>query len=322
MGKRFILPLLVGCLGHCIGQPTDNDRAFEKELSIAVKGCTLQGSLCIPGPTNPGQKILLIIAGSGPTDRNGNSGMGVTTNAYKLLASALAKSGIASFRYDKRAVGKSIPKGFKEKDLDFEDYIRDAATIVDYLRDSMQYRHIYVAGHSEGSLIGIAVSSLRRVSGFISLCGAGRPIDVVINEQLKGQPDYVKVKVDSIFGVLKTGKTVDTVPPYLFSLFRPSVQPYMISWLRYDPATLISKLKCPALIVQGTCDVQVKVEDAIDLHQAYARSKLDTITPMTHTLKDAQADCQDPGNKTYLDGTLPLDARLVTDVVGFIEENK
>jgi pimeloyl-ACP methyl ester carboxylesterase len=291
------------------------DTLPERTISIPVTGLRLEGSLLAP-ENNPQGKIALLIAGSGPTDRNGNSGTAISTDTYKLLAGELAKQHIASYRYDKRGVPKN--KNFSEKDVVFDTYIQDAEKTVDYLRDSLGFKQIFIIGHSEGSLIGMVVSARKPVTGYVSLSGAGRPIDVVIREQLATQPDYVKSKCDSIITLLKKGQTVDSVPPYLNALFRPSIQPYAISLFRYDPAAEIKKLACPVLILQGACDIQVRITDAQLLQTANPRSKLDIIPAMTHTLKDAGADCKDDNMRTYKDRSLPLDTRLVKDIVDFI----
>jgi len=301
----------------------DNAGHFiEKTIAVERGNCRLEGSLlAVPG-TSVNQPLAILIAGSGPTDRNGNSPAGVSSDAYKLIAEALAKAGISSFRYDKRGVAKSKPPHFTENGLVFDDYINDAIRFIDYLRDSAGFRDIYLVGHSEGSLIGMVAATRRPVKGYISLSGAGRPIDIVIREQVEKQPDYVKKAIDSIFGILKENRTVDSVPPYLYSLFRPSIQPYMISWLKYNPVEEIKKLSIPALILQGSCDVQVGIGDAENLHRAYPAARLDIIPGMTHTLKDAGGDCRDDNKKTYTDPTLPLNTRLVKDLVSFIREKK
>ncbi|HLK30212.1 MAG TPA: alpha/beta fold hydrolase [Puia sp.] len=293
----------------------------EKTISVPFNSCTIEGTLLIPDKNSKQLKLAIIVAGSGPTDRNGNSILGVSANSYKILAEELAKQGIASFRYDKRGIGKSVPKNFTESNLVFEDYINDITAIFDCLKDSLGYKNIYLIGHSEGSLTGMVASQRRPMKGYISLSGAGRSIDVVIEEQIKSQPAFVRDKVDSIFLSLKAGKKVDSVPAFLYSLFRPSVQPYMISWLKYNPVAEIGKLKCPVLIIQGICDMQVKMEDANNLHEANKKSRLDIILSMTHTLKNAGENCVDDGQKTYHDATLPLNKQLVIDVVHFIIEN-
>ncbi|HLX90486.1 MAG TPA: alpha/beta fold hydrolase [Puia sp.] len=291
-----------------------------KVISIPAKECIIAGTL-LSSEKIGNQPLAIIIAGSGPTDRNGNSTLGISPNSYKLLAESLAADGIASFRYDKREVGKSMMKNFREANLRFETYIDDALAIYDYLHDSLGYSKIFFVGHSEGSLIGMVASSRRPVRGFISLSGAGRPIDVVIDEQLSAQPEGIRKKVDSIFDALKAGHAVDSVPVSLRALLRPNIQPYIMSWLKYDPEKVMAQLRCPALVVQGACDIQVKVLDAENLHKGDPKSKLDIIPSMTHTLKDAGPDCKDENYKTYTDGSLPLDAQLVKDLGLFIHEN-
>src|SRR5450432_3916948 len=296
--KKIFVYFLIIITGVCkISAQTPNSFT-DKTISILIKECNIEGTLLSPSSNAKYKNLAIIIAGSGPTDRNGNSILGVSANSYKMLAEELAKQNIASFRYDKRGIGKSVVKNFKESDLLFDDYINDITRIFDYLKDTLGFKNIFIIGHSEGSLIGMVASRQRPVKGYISLSGAGKPIDVVIEEQIKTQPVYVREKVDSVFISLKNGKKVDSIPNYLYSLFRPSVQPYMISWLRYDPVTEIHKLSCPALIIQGTCDVQVKVDDAKNLHDGYNKSKLDIIPLMTHTLKNTGENCNDDGQKT------------------------
>lgn len=291
----------------------------EKEISItSAGGSLLYGTLL---SKNNHQKIAIIVAGSGPTDREGNSTMGIKTNAYRMLALALDSQNIATFRYDKRGVGKSIPADFNESNLFFDDYVKDAEKIFDYLQDTLGFKDIYLIGHSEGSLIAMLVSQKKKLKGYISVAGAGRPIDAIVVEQLQKQPipDSVKQQIPQIFNQLKQGKEVNGIPAMLAPLFRKSIQPYMISWLKYSPQKEIEKLKCPILILQGGCDIQVKVEDANNLHNANKKSTLDIIPSMSHTLKNAGKDCVDE-NRTYTDVSMPIDNRLVEDIVKFIQK--
>ena len=174
-----------------------------------------------------------------------------------MLAHSLDSQNIASFRYDKRGIAKSAVANFKESDLVFDDYVKDAEMIFSYLRDSLGFKNIYFIGHSEGSLIGMLTSQKKKVSGYISVAGAGRPIDVILEEQMQRQPlpDSVKQQIPQILNQLKLGKEVNDFPEILSPLFRKSVQPYMISWLKYSPKDEIKKLKCPVLIIQGSCDI-------------------------------------------------------------------
>ncbi|MBS1750427.1 MAG: alpha/beta fold hydrolase [Bacteroidetes bacterium] len=291
----------------------------EKEIEITgASGSKIYGTLL---SKNNKQKLAIIIAGSGPTDRDGNSGLSIAkTNQYKMLAHALDTQHIASFRFDKRGVGKSTLGKDGENNLVFEDYVNDAEKIFDYLHDSLGFTSIYYIGHSEGSLIGMLASQKKGVRGFISVAGAGRPIDIILKEQLEKQPlpDSIKKQLPIIFNELKNGKITDAYPKILEVIFRKSVQPYLISWMKYDPALEIQKLKCPVLILQGSCDIQVTVTDADKLHKSNKNSSLVIIPGMTHTLKNAGKDCAD-NIKSYTDSTMPVDRKFVNDIAAFMK---
>lgn len=288
-----------------------------KNIAISIKAVKIEGTLLAASNK---QKIVIIIAGSGPTDRDGNSVAGVNSNTYRLLASALQKNNIASFRYDKRGIAKSTIKNFKESDLLFEDYINDAKEIFLYLKDSLGFKNIYFAGHSEGSLIAMIATQQTTPKGYISLAGISQAINLVITEQVNAQSPAMAKQTDSLFSILKTKGKIDSVPPYLLSIFRPSVQPYMISWMKYDPAAEIKKLKLPILILQGTCDIQVKKTEADYLYNANNKATLNIIDGMTHTLKNAEANCTDKDMKTYHDPTLPLNEQLIESIINFVQD--
>jgi len=290
----------------------------EKEIEItSAAGSKLYGTLL---SKNNQQPLAIIIAGSGPTDRNGNSTISPPTNEYRMLAYSLDSQNIATFRYDKRGIAKSADAMMKESDLVFDDYVKDAERIFDYLHDTLGFKNIYFIGHSEGSLIAMLASEKKKAKGYISVAGAGRPIDEILQEQMQKQPlpDSVKKQIPVIFTQLKKGQEVNNVPPQLNALFRKSIQPYLISWLKYSPQKEIKKLNCPILILQGSCDLQVQETDAKNLHEANKKSTLDIISNMSHTLKNAGENCVDE-NKTYTDGSMPLDQTLVKDIVSFIQ---
>lgn len=287
-------------------------------LSIHLKDIIIEGSL--RKQTNQ-QPLALIIAGSGPTDRNGNNtALHLSTNTYVQLADSLAAHGIASFRYDKRGIGKSALPNFDESKLKFNTYVEDAKHIFHYLKDSLHFQHLFVIGHSEGALIGTLLLQEKNANGFISLSGAGKSIDSILINQLTKQqlPTAILQQVDSMLYILKQGKMLDTVPPYLYALFRPSIQPFMIEWLQYHPAKELSRLKLPILIIQGTCDIQISLNDAYQLKAANSNAQLEIINGMTHTLKNAGNNCKNQ-QATYTNATLPLDANFVQVLVGFIQ---
>ena len=298
-----------------------NNLFAQKEQTILLRTRTgnIEGSLLIATP-NTTKTVALIIAGSGPTDRDGNS-MGVTNNSLKMLAEALGKNGIASLRYDKRGIGKSREAGLKEADLRFENYIDDAKGWINYLKDSLKFKKIVVIGHSEGSLIGMIASQDKNATKFISIAGAGQTADQLIREQFKKQPASVTAPVNAILDDLAKGKIVENTPPQLISLFRLSVQPYMISWIKYDPQKEIAKLKIPVLIIQGTTDIQISLADADRLSRALPKARLVKIEGMNHIMKPAPADRQQ-NIATYMQSDLPIKKELIDNLVPFILNNK
>jgi uncharacterized protein len=174
-----------------------------------------------------------------------------------------------------------------------------------------------VIGHSEGSLIGMIASQNANVDKFVSIAGGGQSADKIIMEQLKTQPASVLDLVTPILNELVKGNTVENVPPMLNSLFRTSVQPYMISWIKYDPQIEIAKLKKPCLIIQGTTDIQVSVEDAKRLQAAKPDAKMALIEGMNHIFKNAEADKM-KNMLTYREPDLPLHNDLIPAISGFI----
>jgi pimeloyl-ACP methyl ester carboxylesterase len=286
------------------------------ELTLKTPTGDLYGTYT--GPRNVGIiPVVLIIPGSGPTDRDGNSLLGIQTNAYKLLAEELAKNKIASLRIDKRGIGKSKSAVKNESDMRFDTYVDDAAAWINSLKTEHNYEKVYVLGHSEGSLVGMLAAQREKISGFISLAGSGRSVDVLLREQLKSLPLELLNEANMIMDSLKAGKTSSEVNPGLMAFFRPSVQPYMISWIKYDPAKEINKLNVPTLIIQGTNDIQVTKEDAILLSKSKPSATLLFLENMNHVLKDADTDLAE-NLATYKNPDLPINAQLIKVLTQFI----
>ena len=292
--------------------------ALAQDETIVLETSTgnIEGTLLLPSKENI--PLVLIIAGSGPTDRDGNSGS-LKNNSLKMLAQGLYDNNIASFRFDKRGIAKSAKAMIAEEDLRLEHYIRDVQQWYLLLKNDSRFSSIIILGHSEGSLIGMIASQDVIPDKFISLAGPGVSMQATLKRQLADQPPYILSMSLPIIEQLEKGKTVDSVPPLINSLFRPSVQPYLISSFKYDPAVEISKVKCPVLIIQGTTDIQIQVEDAKKLAGSNSNSELVIIEGMNHILKEADAN-RFLNLRTYGDPNLELKQGLIKSITSFIVE--
>ena len=313
--RSFLLLCLLSFGGLAYTQSGENSR----EITLESDGVKLSGTLMIPVAKKK-PPVVLIIAGSGPTDRDGNNPM-MKNNSLKLLAESLYSEGIASLRYDKRMIGASAAPEMKESDLRFEQFINDAAAWVNWLQQEGSFSKIIVAGHSEGSLIGMVAARKAGADAFISLAGAGAAADVILRNQLANQPDYVTDIAYPILDSLKAGKMVADVSPMLAALFRADVQPYLISWFQYDPKAEIALLDMPVLVVQGTTDIQVSEDNARTLAAAKPGAKLVVIKGMNHIFKLADSNLE-KNIATYSKPDLPLAPELPAAVVKFVEKMK
>lgn len=288
-------------------------------IDLETPNGTLAGTLELPAKCPC--PVALIIAGSGPTDRDGNSPLlPGANNSLKYLAEALAAKGIASVRYDKRGIGasKAAMHG-GESELRFDDYVNDAAAWLAKLRGDKRFTTVSVIGHSEGSLIGMIAAQKAKADAFVSISGAGRAAGKIILEQLASRvPPDLLAAADRTIAQLERGETPDSAPPALGALFRPSVQPYLMSWFRYDPAVEIAKLSIPTLIVQGTTDIQVGVDDAKALGAAQPKATLLIIDGMNHVMKSVAAD-QAAQMKSYSDPSLPVVPALVDAIAKLVK---
>lgn len=311
------LPLLVFIgLYNFTSANAQTDTLFQ-ETPITLHSYTgnIGGTLTLPGMQQK-MPVALIIAGSGPTDRNGNNSR-MKNESLKMLADSLAKHGIASVRYDKRGVGASKDALKSEADIRFEDYVEDAKSWIDLLRQDSRFTKVIVVGHSEGSLIGM-LAAKDNANAFVSVAGAGKPAGAILKEQLAGQPETIRHIIYTDIDTLETGKTLQYVSPLLYALFRPSVQPYLISWFRYNPATAIQQLgSMPVCIIQGTNDIQVNEGDAELLAKANPKAILVIIPNMNHVFKMVTGD-RNANIATYNNPQLPISEQLVYALVTFI----
>jgi pimeloyl-ACP methyl ester carboxylesterase len=265
--------------------------------------------------------LAVTIAGSGPTDRDGNSTQGLKTDAYKQLAAALSDLGIASVRYDKRGIGGSADLGKDERQLTIEHYAKDAQAIAAWARQLPNVGSIVLIGHSEGGVLALMAAKPAAAKAVVLLSTPGRPLGQILRDQLArpALPAELRAEALEIIAALERGEEVKTVRTDLEPLFRPSVQPFMRSWIKTDPAQLLRGLDMPVLVIGGGRDIQVARPDFDALLAARANVKSMWYPDMGHTLKPAGEDLQSQG-RAYTDPTLALADGLADEVARFIHE--
>ena len=287
-------------------------------VELASSPAPLHGTLLTPeGQT---RAAAVILPGSGPTDRDGNSAQfGIRAASYRLLAEGLAERGVATIRIDKRGIGESAAAGPAETDLRFNAYADDARAWAAEASAKTGRPCAWLIGHSEGALVALkAVASQDdKICGLVLLSGAGRPAGVVVREQLTALPEPLKTRAYDVLSELEAGRTVSDPPAELAALFRPSVQPYLISWLTLDPAQLAAAYDGPIFVGQGTTDIQVSLADAEAIKAAQPRATLVVWDGVNHVLKTAPAD-RAANVATYMDPALPLAPGVVEAVADFV----
>lgn len=293
--------------------------AGETELALEGAQTGLHGTLLTPDAA-PVEKrpAVLLIAGSGPTDRNGDSAVpGVKPAASRLLAEALQKAGYASLRFDKRGIAASRAAMTAEADLRFDTYIDDAAAWARRLAREPGVACVVILGHSEGAEIAALAAQKTPVCGVISISGVGRKPQTVIMGQLAaaGVPEPTLAKARALIAELEAGRTVPGVPA-TDPLFRPSVQPYLISWFAKDPAEALGAVRAPVLILQGTTDIQVSMDDADRLAAAAPKARLVRLEGVNHVLKTAPID-RAANLAAYADPR-PLDPQVMPPILAFL----
>ena len=322
--RLLALSVLAACAGRGTSSPAvplaPPTPASADTVRVTVPVGTLLGTLQLPEGRAP-FPVVLFISGSGPTDRDGNSAMlGGKNESLRQLAESLATRGIASLRYDKRGVGASrvnVPGG--EASLTIDDYAGDAVAWARQLRADPRFGPLVLAGHSEGGLIALMAAPQVKADGIVTIAAPGRRLQDVIREQLEARlPAQMKPDAFRVLDSLVAGRRVDTVPPALLAIFRPSVQPFLMSVFRRDPQALARAYPAPLLVVQGTTDLQVSVADAERLAAARPDVRLLRVEGMNHVLKAASGGVQEqlPSYRT----PTPIVPAVVEGIAAFVRE--
>ncbi len=285
---------------------------------VKTPGITIHSVLSRPVNTN-NNVLAIIIPGSGPTDLNGNQPK-MKNNSLLFLSDALVRNNIATVRYDKRGVAESSSKDMDESKMNIESGSEDLIGLIDFYR-KMGFEKIYLIGHSEGSLLGLIAAQQRNVAGLVSVCGAGNSADKLLKKQLQPKlPQPLFKEAEVIIDSLKEEKLVKNISEHLKLLFRPSVQPYLISWFKYDPSNLAANLKAPLLIIHGEKDIQIDVAESSILHNASPDSKYVIIKNMNHIFKTINGDLSE-NVSSYTNPDLQINEEFFRTVVNFINKN-
>jgi pimeloyl-ACP methyl ester carboxylesterase len=240
----------------------------EGDLSVRIpgNGFNLAGTLSqpsgIPPPESRGRfPAVLLVGGSGPTDRDETvAGLPI----FGLLASPLADAGYYVLRYDKRGVGQSGGRG---ETATIQDYAEDVRAAIRFLRDrkDVDAKRIVLFGHSEGGLVALLAASRDDDIAGVVLAGvpSGSGAELVLEQQayMLGRMNLPEAERASRIelqkriqaAVLGEG-TWDDIPE---PLKRQAETPWFESFLRFSPAPLMSRVKQPLLILQGSLDRQV-----------------------------------------------------------------
>jgi uncharacterized protein len=291
----------------------------EEIIRIDTGAGALEGTLSLP---ERGRDLtgVLLLAGSGPTDRDGNQhASGLMPNTLRMLSEGLVSLGFAVLRTDKRGVAASALAAPAEAALRFGSYVDDAVAWLDALRGQPRIERLVLVGHSEGALVATLAAQRRHVDGLVLIAGAGYPAGQTLREQLQSQelPESLLQSAEGVLAALEAGELVADPPAELAALFRPSVQPYLSSWLGLQPAAELARVASPVLLVQGGTDLQVGVAH----HQRLRAARPDAcslfLPGMNHVLKEAPA-ARHVNLQTYADPGLPLADGLVPGIATFI----
>ena len=292
------------------------------------------GDIEVPGPQGAlratmilpaeGAPMVLIIPGSGPTDRDGNNPHGVKAASYRLLAEGLGEQGIGSVRVDKRGMFGSHAAVENPNAVTVDDYVQDVGAWIDAIRFRTGASCVWLLGHSEGGLVALAAATrLKNVCGVILVATAGRPLGEVLREQLGANADIAHLMDAASHAIdeLSAGRRVEAsqIPPELSPLFGDAVQNFLISSFALDPADLASKTPKPILIMQGERDLQVSVTDAKLLSEAAPHAESVILADTNHVLKTVGSNDRNENIATYFADNLPLAPGVVDAISRFVK---
>ena len=291
--------------------------SFCQEISVIENNISINefidGTLLLPQPKD--QAVLaIIISDYGPTDRNGNQNF-LKNNSLKKLANNLSQKGIATFRYDKRT-SKQLQNRNIVLDTSFDDFVTDARSVIAFFKSQSLFSKIYIVGHGQGSLVGMLALN-NTIDGFISIGGSAKNIGDVILDQINATARQYVEDAKRVIAKLKVGETTRSYPKALDAMFNIDTQPFMISWIAYEPTDIIKKLDIPILVLNGSKDLQVPVDDAKSLADANQKARLYIIKNMNHVLFTIEGDNLE-NSKSYNESFRQINSELIERLMTFI----
>ncbi len=296
---------------------------YETFLEAPGPQGSLKGTLLSPSP-NP-KNVILIIPGSGPTDRDGNNPLGVNASTYRLLAENLALKGIATLRVDKRGMFASSAAVADANAVTINDYVADVRSWITVLKQYLKSPCIWLLGHSEGGIVALAAVKERDVFGLIVVATPSCPLGEVLRYQLKANPENAILLDDALFVINELEHNrrtnVQDMHPALQRIFHPAVQGFLIDIFAFNPSHLIASVTKPVLILQGQRDLQVTENDARKLKSANPKATLVLLPDVNHVLKKVNSDDRRENNAAYTNASLPLAPGVVDAITQFLTHN-
>ena len=293
-------------------------KSFSQDTNFIIQDVAINnlidGTLLTPKEIEK-PNLVIIIGGSGPTDRNGNQTF-FKNNSLKKLAESLSSNNIATYRYDKRIV-KQIKQGNIDQNIMFDDFVSDAISVLNHFKENQSFNHIFILGHSQGSLVGMLAAE-GRADGFISLAGVSQSIDNIVIEQIAKTYPSLSKDAERVFSYLRIGEKTDNYPTELASVFNKDIQSFMMNWMQYNPQEEIKKLKMPVLIINGTKDLQVEPKEAQRLNEAVPGSSLNIIENMNHVLVTIEGDNLE-NSKSYNESFRKISPELIEVILRFVK---
>lgn len=323
MVRWFAMVGLIMAAPACASEPEEAAPAAEQGTEIETPGPEgpLRGTMIDAGADAP---VVLLIPGSGPTDRDGNSPMGIRAASYRLLAEGLAAEGITTVRVDKRGMFGSAAAIANPNDVTIADYVVDVQSWTDVIRELTGAECVWLLGHSEGGIVALSAAQENTgICGLILAAAPGRPLDVILEEQLRANPANAHIfeEASGALAELKAGNRVDVseMNPAIQRFLNPDVQDFLIDIMRIDPAVLAANIEMPVLILQGDRDQQVTMSDAEALHAAQPNAQLVRLPDTNHLFKRVTSNDRSEDMRTFSDPDLPLVPGIVEAIAEFVD---